>query len=139
MKRRSSVGRLGLASVVAVSAAVAFAGLGGTGFAGGLAKPTKAQYGGQYHNAAKVWVCHRKGNGGSVTIRPSINAWPAHEAHGDVRGVCAADAAVGATTKKAKKPKRVSSETTASPGKPKSSHGKSASKSSNAKAKGKSK
>lgn len=134
MKRRSSAGRLGLASVVAASAVVAFAGLGGTGLAGGLAKPTKAQYGGQYNNAAKVWVCHRKGNGGSVTIRPSINAWPAHEAHGDVRGLCANGHASSAETakkaKKAKKSKGASSETT-TPGAGKS-------KSSHAKAKGKS-
>ena len=99
------MGRLGLVSAVAAAAVVAFAAFGGTGLAGSLAKPGKAQYGGQYNNAAKVWVCHRKGNGGSVTIRVSVNALPAHLKHGDTQGLCAtlASATSGAKAKKAKK------------------------------------
>jgi len=33
----------------------------------------------------KIDVCHREGNGSSHIINISINAWPAHKAHGDVR------------------------------------------------------
>jgi uncharacterized protein (TIGR02145 family) len=34
---------------------------------------------------SKIDVCHKEGNGSSHTINISINAWPAHQAHGDVR------------------------------------------------------
>ena len=33
----------------------------------------------------KINVCHREGNGSSHIINISIDAWPAHLAHGDVR------------------------------------------------------
>jgi len=33
----------------------------------------------------KIDVCHKEGNGSSHVINISINAWPAHQAHGDVR------------------------------------------------------
>jgi len=33
----------------------------------------------------KIDVCHREGNGSSHIINISIDAWPAHQAHGDVR------------------------------------------------------
>ena len=33
----------------------------------------------------KIDVCHREGNGSSHIINISIDAWPAHLAHGDVR------------------------------------------------------
>lgn len=36
-------------------------------------------------NSNKIDVCHKEGNGSSHTINISINAWPAHQAHGDVR------------------------------------------------------
>jgi hypothetical protein len=75
---------------VALGALVTFAVFGGTGLAGSTAKPTKAQYApGQYQNANKVTLCHKA----KVTIRVSVNALPAHEAHGDVVGTCAAAAA----------------------------------------------
>jgi hypothetical protein len=75
---------------VALGALVTFAVFGGTGLAGSTAKPTKAQYApGQYQNANKVTLCHKA----KVTIRVSVNALPAHEAHGDVVGTCGAAAA----------------------------------------------
>ena len=83
--------------VVALGALVTFAVFGGTGLAGSTAKPTKAQYApGQYQNANKVTLCHKA----KVTIRVSANALPAHEAHGDVVGTCAA--AAGKAKAKAK-------------------------------------
>lgn len=36
----------------------------------------------------KVTICHREGNGSSHTITVSINAVPAHLAHGDSIGEC---------------------------------------------------
>ena len=75
---------------MALGALVTFAVFGGTGLAGSTAKPTKAQYAtGQYQNANKVTLCHKA----KVTIRVSLSALPAHEAHGDVVGTCAAAAA----------------------------------------------
>ena len=89
MKQRSR-GRGVVGVVVALGALVTFAVFGGTGLAGSTAKPTKAQYApGQYQNANKVTLCHKA----KVTIRVSVNALPAHEAHGDVVGTCAAAAA----------------------------------------------
>jgi hypothetical protein len=91
---------------------VAFAAIGGTGLAGGLAKPAKAQYGGpgQYQYNAKVTVCHKD----KVTIRISINAWPAHEAHGDAMGSCTA----AARAAKAKQAKLKAAKTKAAKAKP---------------------
>ena len=89
MKQRSR-GRGVVGVVVALGALVTFAVFGGTGLAGSTAKPTKAQYApGQYQNANKVTLCHKA----KVTIRVSVSALPAHEAHGDVVGTCAAAAA----------------------------------------------
>lgn len=34
---------------------------------------------------SKIDVCHKEANGSSHIINISINAWPAHQAHGDVR------------------------------------------------------
>ena len=90
MKTRSTPRRLGTTVAVAFGAVVAFAAIGGTGFAGSLVKPSKAQYGlGQYQNPGKVTVCHKA----KVTIRISMRALPAHQAHGDAVGSCAAVAA----------------------------------------------
>ena len=79
--------------MVVLGAIVAFAAIGGTGLAGSLVKPVKAQYGqygpGQYVNPGKVTLCHKQ----KVTIRVSTRALPAHEAHGDTVGTCAAAAA----------------------------------------------
>lgn len=99
--RRFGVRRvLGLAVVLGAVTVV----LGSVGLAGGATKPGKAQY--QYGNGAKVTICHK----GKVTIRVSVNAWPAHHAHGDVAGACANARAGGASAKakakaKAKAPK----------------------------------
>jgi len=88
MSNRRRTRRVGVASVVALGAVVAFAAIGGTGLAGSLAKPGKSQYApGQYKNSEKkVTVCHK----GKVTIRISVNALPAHERHGDALGLCPA-------------------------------------------------
>ena len=85
---------------MALGALVTFAVFGGTGLAGSSAKPVKAQYGpGQYNNPNKVTICHKS----KVTIRVSVNALPAHEAHGDDVGTCAAAAAAAkAKVKQAK-------------------------------------
>ena len=95
---------------------MAFAVIGGTSLAAGLAKPTKAQYGpGQYNNAAKVTVCHKA----KVTIRIAEAALPAHTAHGDTVGTCAQAAAAKAKAKQAKSghESSVSSDAAAKPGK----------------------
>lgn len=90
MKTRATPRRLGTTVAVAFGAVVAFAAIGGTGFAGSVVKPSKAQYGpGQYQNPGKVTVCHKA----KVTIRISMRALPAHQAHGDAVGSCAAVAA----------------------------------------------
>lgn len=90
--------RLGATAFVAVAAIAAFAVVGGTGLAGGLAKPFNAQYGpGQYHG--KVTICHK----GKVTLRISVAAWPAHrDRHGDSMGPCSAAAVKAAKLKAAK-------------------------------------
>jgi hypothetical protein len=99
VERPTSPRRLGITIAVALGAIAAFAAIGGTGFAGGLAKPSKAQYGpGQYQNPGKVTICHK----GKVTIRVSVRALPAHEAHGDFVGTCAAARAAKLKTAKVK-------------------------------------
>lgn len=94
MRDRTSTRRIGVASVVALGAVIAFAAIGGTGLAGSLAKPGKSQYApGQYgQSEKKVTVCHK----GKVTIRISVNALPAHKQHGDTTGLCPALAAAKA-------------------------------------------
>lgn len=94
MREHVSRGRLAGTAIVAVGAVLVFAVIGGTGLAGGLAKPGKAQYApGQYQSSEKkVTVCHK----GKVTIRISVNALPAHLAHGDSIGLCPALAAAKA-------------------------------------------
>ena len=119
MKERASARRAGIAVVVALAAVLAFAAVGGTGLAGGLAKPGKAQYApGQYKNSdKKVTICHK----GKVTIRVSINALPAHTQHGDDPGMCPALAAAKAKAKAAKAAKAddgdEAASTTSGPGK----------------------
>ena len=100
MKERVSRRRLGGAAIVALGAVLVFAAIGGTGLAGGLAKPGKAQYApGQYtFSEKKVTVCHK----GKVTIRISVNALPAHRSHGDSMGLCPALVAAKAKAAKAK-------------------------------------
>ena len=63
-------------------------------------KPSKAQYApGQYNNPGKVTLCHKQ----KVTIRVSTRALPAHEAHGDTVGTCAAAASAAKAKAKAAK------------------------------------
>ena len=105
MTKRTSRGRFGFALVVGLGAVVAFAMIGGTGLAGGLKKPAKAQYApGQYKNAGKVTLCHK----GKVTIRVGAPAVKAHTAHGDTVGACAQTSASNAS--KAKKAKNTQSD-----------------------------
>ena len=61
MRERKFGRRVGVASVVALCALAAFAVIGGTGLAGGLANPGKGQYGGQYGGQyqGKVTICHK--------------------------------------------------------------------------------
>ena len=104
MRRHRSRTRLAVTSGLAAAAVLAFAAIGGTGLAAGLAKPAKAQYGpGQYQYNAKVTVCHK----GKVTIRISVNALKAHQAHDDTLGTCAAArAAKAAKLGKSGKPEK---------------------------------
>lgn len=96
--------RLGVTALVALGAIVSFAVIGGTGLAGGLAKPFKAQYGPGQYQAHKVTICHK----GKVTIRVSVNALPAHvRRHGDVVGPCTVASIKAAKLKKAKHMKAV--------------------------------
>ena len=121
MRERAFARRLGITVVVALAAVLAFAAVGGTGLAGGLAKPGKAQYApGQYKNSdKKATICHK----GKVTIRVSINALPAHKQHGDDVGMCPALAAAKAKAAKAAKAAKddvgddESASTTSGPGK----------------------
>ena len=108
--KQLSRGRGVVGVVVALGALVTFAVFGGTGLAGSTAKPTKAQYApGQYQNANKVTLCHKA----KVTIRVSVSALPAHEAHGDVVGTCAAAAAKAKAKLKQAKAKEQESSSTA--------------------------
>lgn len=99
MERATSRKRLGLRATVTVGAIVAFATIGGTGLAGSLATPANAQDApGQDVSPGKVTVCHKE----KVTIRVSTRALPAHEAHGDTVGTCAAGQAADAEKADAK-------------------------------------
>ena len=113
MSARVSRRRLGATATVALGAMLVFAAIGGTGLAGGLAKPGKAQYApGQYtFSEKKVTVCHK----GKVTIRISVNALPAHRSHGDSMGLCPALAAAKAKAAKAAESDDQSGETDTSP------------------------
>jgi len=68
-----------IATVVAVAA---FASFGGIGFAHGVINLAQYQYG------KKITICHKQ----KRTITLSINAWPAHQRHGDTVGRCQAAA-----------------------------------------------
>ncbi len=100
MSSRSSRGRAGATLAVATAAVVVFGAVGGTGLAGGLAKPVRAQYGpGQYQYTAKVMICHK----GKVTINVGVAAMPAHLRHGDAVGACAVVPTVGLSSARAAK------------------------------------
>jgi uncharacterized membrane protein YgcG len=83
MQRRDTLRRpRGIAVAVATTVAslVAFAALGGVGLAQSGMGIAQYQYG------KKVTICHK----GKVTITVSVSALPAHMAHGDKVGTCAA-------------------------------------------------
>ena len=91
MNERATARRVGITAAVALAAVLAFAAVGGTGLAGGLAKPGKAQYApGQYKNSdKKVTICHNE----KLTLSISVNSLPAHiRLHGDTVGACATSA-----------------------------------------------
>jgi hypothetical protein len=89
---------------LAASLMVVFAALAGIGLAGSSLSAAQYEYGGQY--GKKVAVCHK----GKKTLSVSVNAWPAHRAHGDVLGTCAQ-----ARAKKGKGPKAAKSATAGKP------------------------
>ena len=68
-------------TIVAAVAVVCFSALGGLGLAASPASAEQYQYG-------KATVCHRTGDGESQEITVSMNAVPAHLAHGDTVGSC---------------------------------------------------
>ena len=100
-------GRAALAVGLAASLMVVFAALAGIGLAGSSLSAAQYEYGGQY--GKKVAVCHK----GKKTLSVSVNAWPAHKAHGDVQGTCAQ-----ARAKKGKGPKASTEAKGAKAGKP---------------------
>jgi hypothetical protein len=107
VREHTSKRRLGATIAVMFGAVLAFAAIGGTGLAGGLAKPAKSQYGpGQYQYGAKVTICHHANSNKTVTIRVSINGWlNGHQKHGDTLGPCAAGATNAAKAEKVAKAK----------------------------------
>ena len=82
MRKRMQRFRFAAAAVVTGALLVPLAVFGGTGFA---MSSSAAQY--QY----KITICHHTHStkNPSVTIRVSVNAWPAHKKHGDTIGACA--------------------------------------------------
>ncbi len=78
--RRSRVVTTIIATVVAVAA---FASFGGIGLAHGVINLAQYQYG------KKITICHKQ----KRTITVSVNAWPAHQRHGDTVGPCQAPTA----------------------------------------------
>ena len=85
-----------MAATAALVALAAFGVAGGTGLAGSLAKPSTVTTPGataQDAGAGKATICHKQ----KVTIRVSVSAVPAHLAHGDVSGQCAATAGANAS------------------------------------------
>jgi hypothetical protein len=68
-----------IAGVLSTILVVAFAALGGVGFAKGSITAAQYQYG-----KNKITICHK----GKNTITISQAAWPAHKKHGDTLGPC---------------------------------------------------
>ena len=77
--------------VTTIVAVAAFASFGGIGLAHGVINLAQYQYG------KKITICHKQ----KRTITVSVNAWPAHQRHGDTVGTCQAAAAAA---KKASQP-----------------------------------
>jgi hypothetical protein len=99
MESTTSRKRLGLTASVAVLAIAAFAAIGGPGLAGSHATAADGKDApGPEVSPGKATVCHK----GKLTIRVSTRALPAHEAHGDTVGACAAGQAADAAEAEAK-------------------------------------
>lgn len=94
---------------------VLFVALGGAGLAQSAIALAKSQYGppGQYQYGKKVTICHK----GKNTITISVNAWPAHQRHGDTEGPCAVQTAGAKKPKKVKTTEATASSTETSGGK----------------------
>jgi hypothetical protein len=75
--------RIAAAAIVSVGLLAPLAIFGGTGW-GASGSSSAAQY--QY----KITICHHTHSTKhpTVTIRVSVNAWPAHKKHGDTLGPC---------------------------------------------------
>ena len=96
--------RLVAAVVSSAAALVAFVALGGAGLAEGAISLAQNQH------DHKATVCHKDRN----TITVSVNALPAHEAHGDTQGACAPTGQASEKgTKATKKPRKASKPTKA--------------------------
>jgi hypothetical protein len=103
-ERRKS--RVTAAAISGAAGIAAFVALGGAGLAQTAIAPAQSQTSAPDQSQAgkKVVICHKLKN----TISVSVNAWPAHQRHGDTEGACAAVAPTQATTEptKQKKPKK---------------------------------
>jgi hypothetical protein len=97
-RRRTRVIAAAFASVAGV---VLFVVVGGVGLAQSAVALAQHQSGdpGQHQDDRKIVICHKDTN----TITISVNAWPAHQRHGDTEGECAAAATTQTKTKKPKK------------------------------------
>lgn len=95
------------ATLSAAIAVVVFAALGGAGLAQSAIALAQKQdgHGAQHQDGQKIVVCHKQRRAISI----SVNAWPAHQRHGDTQGACSQQAA--AKTNKGKK--QTSDETSA--------------------------
>ncbi len=102
--------RLVAACVSASVAVVLFAVMGGIGMAQSAIALAQYQYGhgGQYQYGKKITICHK----GKNTITISVNAWPAHQRHGDTEGPCAAAPAAAIGAVKATKGKKKTTHST---------------------------
>ena len=70
-----------LTIIVSAVLLVCFWAVGGVGFVTSSASAQEYQY-------DKVTICHRTRSGTSAEITVSVNALPAHLAHGDTVGAC---------------------------------------------------
>jgi hypothetical protein len=89
------------AAIASVAGVVLFVVLGGVGLAQSAVALAEDRSGhrGQNQDDKKIVICHK----GKNTISISVNAWPAHQRHGDTEGECAAAATTQTKTKKPKK------------------------------------
>jgi hypothetical protein len=102
--------------MLAAGALLALAGSGLAAYAAKPAKPGKPMptQSTTETTPSKVTVCHKA----KVTIRVSSHAWPGHQRHGDVQGLCVQTAGDAAKAAKSKaKAERKAAKQAAKPGK----------------------